>query len=89
MDRAKGFQLTITPLAVALGVLAVISAVALRNVPALSFTALIVFWVTFVVAWLIGWTITLLMSAEFVSLYEARRKWEKWHGRRIPRKRKQ
>lgn len=75
VDRAKGYTITLVPLSVALAVLAVIVRVTLLDHPFLALGTLLLFWLIFVLAWLTGWIITLAMTPEFVSLYEAKRKW--------------
>jgi len=76
VDRAKGFLIAGVPLYAAFGVGMLIVAVALFGTPVLSLTGFLVFWVTFVLAWGWGYWQTLRTSAEGVSLYEARRKWD-------------
>lgn len=75
LDRAKGYQLVITPLAVALGVLAVIVSIAFEN-SLFSFASFCFFWITFVIAWLAGWLVTAMATPEFVSWYSAKRQWD-------------
>jgi hypothetical protein len=75
VDRAKGYNLVIIPLAAGLGVLAVIVAVALGN-SFLTFASLLIFWVTFVLVWLLGWIVTALATPEAVSFYGAKRQWD-------------
>jgi len=76
VDRAKGYQLIITPLAIGLGILAVLATIMLWDVPVLSFKILVIFWVSFVITWLVGWIITMLGTPEFVSWYGAKRQWD-------------
>lgn len=75
VDRARGFLIASVPLyaAFALGVLVV--AIALWSVPVLSFSALMVFWLSFTGAWLTGYAYTLMVSAEGIAWFEARAKW--------------
>lgn len=75
-DRAKGFLIASTPLygAFALGV--VLLAVLFADVPFWSFWSFATFWLSFVAAWLWGYKETLEKSAEGISHYEARRKWD-------------
>jgi hypothetical protein len=75
VDRAKGYQIVITPLAVALGVIAIIVSIALEN-DLFSFASFCFFWITFVIAWLAGWIVTALATPEFVSWYGAKRQWD-------------
>lgn len=74
VDRAKGFQIAIVPLAAALGLLIVFVSLAFEN-EFFSLASLVLFWCTFVLTWLIGWIATLLLSAEGVAFFEAHRKW--------------
>ena len=74
-DRAKGYLLIQAPLAVVVGVLVVTVGKVLADYPLLSLSAFLIFWLSFAVTWLAGWGLTLLLSAEGVSFYEARRKW--------------
>ena len=45
------------------------------GVPFLSLPALVIFWLSFVAAWVLGYGYTLSVSAEGVSHYESRQKW--------------
>lgn len=74
VDRAKGFQIAIVPLAAALGLLIVFVSLSFEN-EFFSLASLILFWITFCLCWLIGWIVTLLLSAEGVAFFEAHRKW--------------
>lgn len=74
VDRSKGFQITITPIAVVVAVLAVIVSLAFNN-EFFTFLSLLIFWVTFCAVYVAGWALTALVTPEFVSWYEARRKW--------------
>ncbi len=76
VDRSKGFLLATVPLFAAFAVGAVLIAYLAFNVPVLSVTALTVFWITFVVAWLASYVYTLAVSTEGVALFEARSKWD-------------
>lgn len=86
-DRARGYLIVQTPLAVVLAVLVLAVAKSLADFPLLSFAAFLTFWCSFAVVWLVGWGITLLLSAEGVAFYESKRKWdtvqneqaERWH----------
>jgi len=46
------------------------------GVPFLSLPALLIFWLSFVAAWIVGYGWTLSVSAEGVSFFEARQKWD-------------
>jgi hypothetical protein len=74
VDRAKGFQISFVPVAVAFGLLVVFVSLAFEN-DFWSLASLLLFWATFVLTWGAGWFVTLLMSAEGVSFFEAREKW--------------
>ena len=75
-DRANGYLKVQTPLAVIMGVLVLAVVKSLAGMPLLSFAAFLTFWVSFAVVWLVGWGITLLLSAEGVAFYESKRKWD-------------
>ena len=76
VDRSKGFLIATVPLSggFALGVLLV--AVFFWSVPLFSLPALVVFWLSFVAAWLFAYLWMLLVSAEGIALFEA---WSKWN----------
>lgn len=74
-DRARGYLMVQIPLAAAFAVIVLAVCKALAGFPLLSFGAFLIFWGSFVLAWLAGWFVTLLLSAEGVAFYEARRKW--------------
>jgi len=75
LDRAKGYHLVLLPLAVVVGVLAVLVSVFFEN-QLLSFTSLLIFWLVFVFCWAGGWVVTALATPEFVSWYSAKRQWD-------------
>lgn len=75
VDRAKGYVITLIPLAVTLAILAVIVRIALFDQPFLAMGTLVIFWLSFAACWLAGWIVTLLLSAEGIAFYEARMKW--------------
>jgi hypothetical protein len=74
-DRAKGYQLVITPLAAALALLAVLASLLFKN-EFFSFASLLIFWVVFCGVWLAGWIVTALATPEAVSFYSAKRQWD-------------
>ena len=76
VDRAKGFLLAGLPLYAAWGFGSLIVSVLFWDLPVLSLTGLVVFWVPFILAWGWGYLVTLVISAEGTSWYEARRKWD-------------
>jgi hypothetical protein len=71
IDRAKGFQLAMLPIAAAFGLGALIVAVAGYSVPLVSIGALAVFWLAFLAWWLIGWTIHHIASPDGIALVQA------------------
>jgi len=75
VDRAKGFQIQISTLALVLAFLVLVLAIFYRNVELWSLIALVIFWGSFCVIYVIGWWLTMMLSAEFVSLFEACMKW--------------
>lgn len=75
-DKATAFRMIMWPLATILGVLILAVMKSLAGFPLLSMATFLTFWVTFAFTWLIGWGITLLMSAEGVALFEAAQKWK-------------
>lgn len=76
VDRAVGYLIASVPLYGAFAFAVLLLACLGWNIPIFSITALIVFWVVFVATWVTGWIYTLLVSAEGVSLFEAKRKWD-------------
>lgn len=74
-DRAQGFLIANVPLFAGLALGMVLIAVFFFEVPFLSLPALVIFWLTFVAAWLISYIYTLAVSAEGIAMYEARQKW--------------
>jgi hypothetical protein len=75
-DRAKGFLLASVPLYAAFALAVVAVVVVGFRVPLASLATLTIFLLTFVAAWVIGYTYTLTVSAEGVSLFEAKSKWD-------------
>ena len=76
VDRAKGFLIASVPLYVAFAT-AVVAVVAIGwSVPVWSLATFVIFWLSFVAAWVVGYTYTLSVSAEGVSLFEAKSKWD-------------
>lgn len=75
-DRAKGFLIASTPLYAAFALGVVVLAVLFAGVPFWSFWSFATFWLSFVAAWAWGYKVTLEKSAEGISHYEARRKWD-------------
>lgn len=75
VDRAKGFLIANVPLFAAFALLMWLLSGVFALAPWFSLTALVVFWLSFVLAWLISYIYTLAVSAEGVALYESRQKW--------------
>jgi hypothetical protein len=76
VDRAKGFLIASTPLYAAFALGVVVLAALFAGVPFWSFWSFATFWLSFVAAWAWGYKQTLEKSAEGISHYEARRKWD-------------
>lgn len=72
VDRAKGFLIASVPLYAGFGLVVVLVCVFYAGVPFLSLPTLLIFWLSFVAAWIIGYCYTLSVSAEGVSHMEAR-----------------
>lgn len=75
VDRALGFLIAHVPLFGAFGVGAVLVAVFYRGIPFWSLATLLIFWLTFVGAWVASYWVTLLLSAEGIGMFEAVMKW--------------
>lgn len=75
VDRSQGFLIATVPLFAGLALGMVLVSVFFFNVPFLSLPALVIFWLTFVCAWLVAYIYTLAVSVEGIALFEARRKW--------------
>ena len=76
VDRAKGYTIIQAPLAAIMAVLVLAVVKSLADFPLLSFAAFLTFWCSFAVVWLLGWGVTLLLSAEGVALFESHKKWQ-------------
>ena len=74
-DRAQGFLIATVPLFAGLALGMVLISVFFFGVPFMSLTALVIFWLSFVAAWLIAYIYTLAVSAEGIAMFEARQKW--------------
>lgn len=74
-DRAEGFLLATVPLFAAFALAIVLISVFFFSVPFMSLTALVIYWLAFVAAWLIAYVYTLATSAEGIAMFEARQKW--------------
>lgn len=75
VDRSLGFLIASVPLYAGFALLVLLVSIFFAGVPFLSLPALVIFWLSFVAAWIIGYCYTLSVSAEGVSHYEARQKW--------------
>lgn len=75
VDRAKGFQMIITPISFVVALLAVVVSLAFEN-QFLSFASLLIFWLVFAAIYVIGWALTVVGTPEFVSWYSAKRQWD-------------
>jgi hypothetical protein len=76
VDRAKGFLIASVPLYAGFAFVVLLVSIFFAGVPFLSLSALIIFWLSFVAAWIVGYGWTLSVSAEGVSFFEARQKWD-------------
>lgn len=74
MDRAKGFHSAFMPIAVAFGVAAVLLSLAFEN-EFFSLATLLIFWLTFLITWTVGWVWTNVISPEFAVIYSVNRQW--------------
>lgn len=74
-DRAEGFLIATVPLFAGLALGMVLISVFFFGVPFLSLPALVIFWISFVAAWLLAYVYTLAVSAEGIAMFEARQKW--------------
>jgi hypothetical protein len=75
VDRSLGFLIASVPLYAGFALLVLLVSIFFGGVPFLSLPALVIFWLSFVAAWIIGYAYTLSISAEGVSHYESRQKW--------------
>jgi hypothetical protein len=75
VDRSLGFLIASVPLYAGFALLVLLVSIFFGGVPFLSLPALVIFWLSFVAAWVVGYCYTLSVSAEGVSHYEARNKW--------------
>ena len=75
VDRAQGFLIASVPMYALFGTAVVALCVLGWNVPLYSLATLTIFTLAFLAAWVVGYAWTLHVSAEGVSLYEAKQKW--------------
>lgn len=75
VDRAQGFLIASVPLYA--GFATAVAGVCVFGfaVPIFSMATFIIFWLSFVAAWVVGYAYTLQISPEGVSLFEAKEKW--------------
>lgn len=74
-DRAVGFMISTLPLASAFSMVVVGICVLGYNVPLMSLPTIIIVFTVFAVVWCIAYVYTLSISAEGVSMFEARERW--------------
>ena len=67
-NRAEGFRVAMTPVAIVAGVLAVTAAVGLAGVPFLSFATMLWFFTAFCVTWLVGFVLHTWVSPDGTAL---------------------
>lgn len=67
-NRAEGFRVAMTPVAIVAGVLAVTAAVGLAGVPFLSFATMLWFFTAFCLTWLIGYALHTWVSPDGTAL---------------------
>lgn len=75
VDRAKGFLIASVPLYAAFATAVVAVCILGFGVPMWSLPTLVIFWLSFVAAWVVGYAYTLHVSAEGVAMFEAKNKW--------------
>lgn len=76
VDRSLGFLIASVPLYAGFALVVLLVSIFFAGVPFLSLPALVIFWLSFVAAWIIGYCYTLSVSAEGVSHFEATQKWD-------------
>ena len=75
VDRSKGFLIANVPLFAAFAIGVWLLSGWLAAYPLLSYLGLLIFWLSFVLAWLVSYWYTLRVSAEGIAMYEAKSKW--------------
>lgn len=75
VDKAKGFHIAFTPIALFAGGVVLTMAIFYKNIELWSLVALMIYAGSVLVVWLLAWLFTLLLGPEMVSFYEAWRKW--------------
>lgn len=76
VDRSQGFMIATVPLFAGLALGMVLISTFFFSVPFMSLTALVIFWLSFVGAWLLAYLYTLAVSAEGIAMFEAKSKWD-------------
>ena len=76
VDRAKGFLIASVPLYAGFATAVAGVCIVGWSVPLFSLATFLIFWLSFIGAWVVGYAYTLNVSAEGVSHYEARQKWQ-------------
>ena len=76
VDRAKGFLIASVPLYAGFATAVAGVCVVGWSVPIFSLATFLIFWLSFIAAWIVGYCYTLSVSAEGVSLFEAKSKWD-------------
>lgn len=79
VDRVQGYLIASVPMYALFGTATVALCVLGWNVPLYSLATLTIFTLAFLAAWVIGYAWTLHVSAEGVSLFEAKQKWDIIH----------
>lgn len=75
IDRSKGYLLRTIPLSVAFAIVATVAGLTLAARPLFSWSAFVLFWLSFVGAWMYGEYRHGKSSPNSVALEEVRRKW--------------
>ncbi len=75
-DRAQGFLIANVPMFAGLALALLLVCVFFFRTPLFSLTALVIFWLAFVAAWLVAYLYTLAISPEGIAMFEARQKWK-------------
>lgn len=76
LDRSKGYLLRTIPLSVAFAIVATIAGISLAGRPFFSWSAFVIFWLSFVAAWMFGEYRHGKSSPNSVALEEVKRKWD-------------
>ena len=76
IDRSKGYLMRTLPLSAAFAIVATIAGITLAQRPFLSWSAFLIFWLSFVGAWMFGEYRHGKSSPNSVALAEVKRKWD-------------